>query len=131
MDTDIPERQPRRLRPMLTLAAILVALLASLLGARAVAGATPGVPAATHPVSAAPPCVDPQKPLSTRYNTATKNDPAFNADFRHCFTSVLGVQMHYVIGGHGPQTMVLLHGWPESWYEFHGIMPGLLPGRTV
>jgi pimeloyl-ACP methyl ester carboxylesterase len=131
MDTDIPERQPRRLRPMLTLSAILVAILASVLGAGSVARAAPSVTAVIHTVSAAPPCVDPQKPLSTRYNTATKNDPVFNADFRHCFTSVLGVQMHYVIGGHGPQTMVLLHGWPESWYEFHGIMPGLLPGRTV
>lgn len=39
--------------------------------------------------------------------------------------------MHYVIGGHGPQVMVLLHGWPQSWYEYRQIMPSLLPGRTV
>jgi pimeloyl-ACP methyl ester carboxylesterase len=39
--------------------------------------------------------------------------------------------MHYVIGGDGPKVMVLLHGWPQSWYEFRQIMPSLLPGRTV
>jgi pimeloyl-ACP methyl ester carboxylesterase len=27
--------------------------------------------------------------------------------------------------------MVLLHGWPQSWYAFRDIMPELLPGRTV
>jgi pimeloyl-ACP methyl ester carboxylesterase len=27
--------------------------------------------------------------------------------------------------------MVLLHGFPESWYEFRGVMPALLPGRTL
>jgi pimeloyl-ACP methyl ester carboxylesterase len=73
----------------------------------------------------------PEKPKSPGYDTATRNDKEFNRDFRHCFTTVDGVQMHYVIGGTGPQTLVMLHGWPESWFEYKGIMPSLLPGRTV
>lgn len=36
----------------------------------------------------------------------------------------------YVIGGQGP-TLVLLHGWPQSWYEWHGVMPELAADYTV
>jgi pimeloyl-ACP methyl ester carboxylesterase len=81
--------------------------------------------------SAAPACVNPEPPRSPGHDSATRDDVAFNSQFRHCFTTVDDVQMHYVIGGTGPQTMVLLHGWPQSWYEFHEVMPELLPGRTV
>jgi pimeloyl-ACP methyl ester carboxylesterase len=110
-----------------------VALIAATGGSTLSASATTATLASiASPVrSQAPACVDPERPLSHGYDAATKDDAQFNRDFRHCFTTIDGVQMHYVIGGHGPQAMVLLHGWPESWYEFHGIMPSLLPGRTV
>ncbi|MFF0494106.1 alpha/beta fold hydrolase [Nocardia sp. NPDC004068] len=81
--------------------------------------------------SAAPACAAGEEPRSPGYDAATRDDPAFTSAFRHCFTTVDGVQMHYVIGGTGPQPLVLLHGWPESWYEYHEVMPRLLPGRTV
>ena len=35
----------------------------------------------------------------------------------HRLAPVNGIQLHYVIGGHGPP-VVLLHGWPETWFEF-------------
>ncbi|TDT98251.1 pimeloyl-ACP methyl ester carboxylesterase [Streptomyces sp. 846.5] len=143
----MPTYRPGRPRPHHRLLILLTAALlstAALLGITLSASAadpahriTASAPAAVKgsaahtPHSHAPACFDPEKPLSPGYDTATKNDTAFNNDFRHCFTTVDGVQMHYVIGGHGPQAMVLLHGWPESWYEFRGIMPSLLPGRTV
>ena len=38
-----------------------------------------------------------------------------NVTFSHHTVSVNGIQMHYVIGGHG-NPVVLLHGWPETWY---------------
>ncbi|WP_211336356.1 alpha/beta fold hydrolase [Nocardia tenerifensis] len=72
-----------------------------------------------------------EEPQSRGYNAATERDPVLAQSFRHCFTTVDGVQMHYVIGGSGPQPLVLLHGWPESWYEYHAVMPKLLAGRTV
>ncbi|MGW0945418.1 alpha/beta fold hydrolase [Streptomyces sp. NPDC002623] len=75
--------------------------------------------------------VESEEPLSPGYDTATKDDAEFNKDFRHCFTTIDDVQMHYVIGGDGPQVMVLLHGWPHSWYVYREIMHSLLPGRTV
>jgi hypothetical protein len=39
-----------------------------------------------------------------------------NMTFTHRTASVNGIQLHYVIGGHG-DPVVLLHGWPETWYE--------------
>ncbi|MET7987497.1 MULTISPECIES: alpha/beta hydrolase [unclassified Streptomyces] len=41
-----------------------------------------------------------------------------------------GVGIDYVIGGHGP-TLVLLHGYPQTWYEWRHIMPALAEHYTV
>ncbi|MEO3928780.1 alpha/beta hydrolase [Micromonosporaceae bacterium B7E4] len=38
--------------------------------------------------------------------------------------------MHYVTGGTG-EPLVLLHGWPQSWYKWRGIMPALAQRYTV
>lgn len=38
--------------------------------------------------------------------------------------------LHCVIGGSGP-TMLLLHGFPQSWYEWRAIMPRLAERHTV
>ena len=53
-----------------------------------------------------------------------------NMTFSHRLASVNGIQLHYVIGGHG-DPVVLLHGWPETWYEFRLIMPALAKNYTV
>jgi pimeloyl-ACP methyl ester carboxylesterase len=53
-----------------------------------------------------------------------------NMTFSHLMASVNGIQLHYVIGGHG-DPVVLLHGWPETWYEFRLIMPALAKSYTV
>src|SRR5512133_2113603 len=45
-----------------------------------------------------------------------------NMTFSHNTASVNGVKLHYVIGGHR-DPVVLLHGWPETWYEWHNVMP--------
>lgn len=103
------------------------ALLAFVLAAGCT-GASPGPAPAP---AANPACVAGEPALGAGFDAATRDDPAFNRDFQHCFTTVNGVQMHYVVGGTGPQTLVLLHGWPESWYEYREVMPRLLPGRTV
>ena len=34
-----------------------------------------------------------------------------------------GVQLHYVESGSGPQTIVLIHGYPETWWEWRHVMP--------
>lgn len=40
------------------------------------------------------------------------------------------VGIDYVIGGHGP-TLVLIHGYPQTWYEWRHIMPALAKHYTV
>ena len=53
-----------------------------------------------------------------------------NMTFSHHMASVNGIQLHYVIGGHG-DPVVLLHGWPETWYAWHHVMPALAKNYTV
>ena len=53
-----------------------------------------------------------------------------NVTFSHHMASVNGIQMHYVIGGQG-DPLVLLHGFPQSWYEWRHIMPALAKNYTV
>jgi pimeloyl-ACP methyl ester carboxylesterase len=53
-----------------------------------------------------------------------------NVTFSHHMASVNGIQMHYVIGGKG-DPVVLLHGWLQTWYERHYIMPPLAKNYTV
>jgi hypothetical protein len=53
-----------------------------------------------------------------------------NMIFSHHTTSVNGIQLHYVIGGQG-DPVVLLHGWPETWYAWHHVMPALAKNYTV
>lgn len=42
----------------------------------------------------------------------------------HHATRVNGVRLHYVTAGSGP-ALVLLHGWPQSWYEWRHVMARL------
>lgn len=37
-----------------------------------------------------------------------------------------GVRLHYVIAGDGPGTAVLLHGFPQTWWEWRKLMPTLV-----
>jgi len=50
--------------------------------------------------------------------------------FIHQTAQVNGVRFHYVIGGQG-FPVVLLHGWPQTWYEWRKIMPALAEKYTV
>jgi len=45
-------------------------------------------------------------------------------------TNVNGVDINYVRGGQGP-TVVLLHGYPQTWYAWHEVMPELAKKYTV
>jgi pimeloyl-ACP methyl ester carboxylesterase len=53
-----------------------------------------------------------------------------NVTFTHHMASVNGIQMHYVMGGQG-DPVVLLHGWPETWYAWRHVMPALAQNYTV
>ena len=53
-----------------------------------------------------------------------------DARFSHHTAQVNGFRMHYVVGGQG-DPIVLLHGWPETWYEWRHVMPALAERYTV
>ncbi|APE38638.1 alpha/beta hydrolase [Nocardia mangyaensis] len=64
------------------------------------------------------------------YAAVTHNDPEFQNSFRHEFADVDGVRMHYVTGGSGTP-VVLIHGWPQTWYGWWPIIPALAEHHTV
>lgn len=68
-----------------------------------------------------------------RAQASPQADPAvakLGRDFVSDTAKVNGVTLHYVRGGTGP-AVVLIHGFPQDWYEFHGIMPRLAKRFTV
>lgn len=50
--------------------------------------------------------------------------------FRHHYAEIGEVMLHYVTLGAGPP-VVLLHGWPSTWYEWRFVMPKLADRFTV
>ncbi|WHT16275.1 alpha/beta hydrolase [Crossiella sp. CA-258035] len=75
-------------------------------------------------------CAAPAAPEVPAHAAATQGDPKFTGAFRHEFTEVDGVRMHYVTGGRGTP-VVLLHGWPQTWFGWWPIMPALAEHHTV
>lgn len=59
--------------------------------------------------------------MSTTYPT-----PAV-AGVTHHTAAVNGAQLHYVSAGHAGSPILLVHGFPESWWAFHKVIP-LLAG---
>jgi pimeloyl-ACP methyl ester carboxylesterase len=58
----------------------------------------------------------------------TANEPLDG--FTSGTAEVNGVALHYVSGGSGP-TLLLVHGFPQDWYEWRGLMPRLATTFTV
>jgi pimeloyl-ACP methyl ester carboxylesterase len=46
----------------------------------------------------------------------------FDTVFSHYQIQVNGVRLHYVMGS-PCEPIVLLHGWPQTWYEWRRVMP--------
>ena len=60
-------------------------------------------------------------------------DPAvakLGPEFASAGAQVNGITLHYVRGGTGP-AVILLHAFPEDWYEYHKVMPRLAAKFTV
>jgi pimeloyl-ACP methyl ester carboxylesterase len=62
------------------------------------------------------------------YQMIEKTD--FDRTFSHHIAEVNDVKLHFVKGGTG-EAVVLLHGFPQTWYEWHHIMPALAERYTV
>jgi pimeloyl-ACP methyl ester carboxylesterase len=70
----------------------------------------------------------PQGPLSA---AGAPNLPAgFTDSFESRYVQAGDVRLHAVIGGDGPP-LLLVHGWPGSWYYWRLVMPALARDFTV
>jgi pimeloyl-ACP methyl ester carboxylesterase len=93
--------------------------------AASVAGQGPTLPVAAR-----------QAPSAAKAKLAKAATPfdarEFGKTFSHGTMMVNGVRLHYVSGGKkGGEVVVLLHGWPETWYEWRHIMPALAERYSV
>lgn len=100
----------RRVALALTLALMLSAMLASMLPTSSHAQA-PHAALSVEDVSDA---------------ALLKTLPGFSS----AFAIVNGTLLHYVVGGSG-QPVVLLPGWPQTWWSYHKIMPALAQRHRV
>lgn len=61
-------------------------------------------------------------------STVTVEAPNLPEGFADTFTSryvdTADVRLHAVIGGEGP-ALLLIHGWPQTWYAWRMVMPAL------
>jgi pimeloyl-ACP methyl ester carboxylesterase len=56
--------------------------------------------------------------------------PGFCKTFTSKFVNANGLRQHIVVGGDGPP-LLLVHGWPENWYQYRAVMPALARQFTV
>jgi pimeloyl-ACP methyl ester carboxylesterase len=76
----------------------------------------------------------PQTNLTSVEQQQLMGDISFEIDnvtFSHHMATVNGIQLHYVTGGGKGDPVVLLHGWPQTWYEWRHIMPELAKNYTI
>jgi pimeloyl-ACP methyl ester carboxylesterase len=103
---------------------IVIAAVAGIAGLLITAG--PGASAqarSAHAPSA------PSGPALTAQRGCSLN-PSPPAGFVERKVHVNGIGINYVRGGHGP-TLLLLHGYPETWYTWDDILPALARHYTV
>jgi pimeloyl-ACP methyl ester carboxylesterase len=102
----------------------LVALIAALtLPATAITGVAWAAP------NAAPTAAPTAAPKADRMSDAAlvRKLPG---GFTNGYARVNGTRLHYVIGGRGAP-LLLLPGWPQTWWEFHKVMPALAARHRV
>jgi alpha/beta hydrolase fold len=54
----------------------------------------------------------------------------FTDTFTSRYVNANGVRLHAVIGGNGPP-LLLIHGWPQTWYQWRLVMPALARDFTI
>ena len=71
---------------------------------------------------------DPTGPGST--SQAPNLPSGFTDTFTSRYVQANGIRQHAVVGGEGP-ALLLVHGWPETWYAWRLLMPTLAQNHTV
>lgn len=52
-------------------------------------------------------------------------------EVQHHFADIDGTRLHYVSAGDTGSPILLVHGFPESWWAFHKLIPLLAPNHRV
>jgi hypothetical protein len=86
---------------------------------------TEQVPLSRYPASA-----QTQAPLAGTYDVSDEGLVKSLLGFISSFATVNGIRLHYVAGGKG-SPVLLLPGWPETWWAYHKIMPDLAKRHRV
>jgi pimeloyl-ACP methyl ester carboxylesterase len=61
-----------------------------------------------------------------------QNDRGDVISFKHGMAEIEpGLRLHYVEAGEGERTLVLLHGFPQTWWEWHQIIPSPKARRKI
>lgn len=69
-------------------------------------------------------------------NDSRDSDPAqpsvaaLGPGFEDRYATIGDVRLHFVIGGKGP-AVLLVHGWPQTWWTWRHLMPTLARDFTV
>jgi pimeloyl-ACP methyl ester carboxylesterase len=70
-------------------------------------------------------------PVEERAVMDTQHTPATIAEVEHHTASVNGTILHYVCAGAKGSPILLVHGFPESWWAFHKLIPLLAKTHRV
>src|SRR5436305_1124780 len=70
--------------------------------------------------------------IATDYDRPSSSASAnvLGPEFSDHYVSVGDVRLHYVSGGNGPPVL-LVPGWPETWWAWREVMPTLAKRFTV
>src|SRR5262249_23186212 len=103
-------------------AVVVVAALAS------AASVMPQQAAHAATTSSSQPVATPEGPGSA--SGAPYLPSGFTKTFASRYVDIGGLRLHAVIGGKGPP-LLLVHGWPQTWYQWRLVMPELARNFTV
>lgn len=80
-------------------------------------------------------CLSGARPLCAQSSTTAQAEQSGEdrnrATISHHTAQVNGIKYHYVLSGSGPTTVVLLHGWPTTWYHWRTVIPKLAKRYAV
>ncbi|GAB2681922.1 alpha/beta fold hydrolase [Nocardia goodfellowii] len=68
--------------------------------------------------------------VSTTVPTDAELAASLEGEFASRHAQVNGTRLHYVTGGNG-DPLILLGGWPQTWWQFRKVMPALSPHFRV
>uniref|UniRef100_UPI000D3428A4 alpha/beta fold hydrolase n=1 Tax=Variovorax sp. GV025 TaxID=3450240 RepID=UPI000D3428A4 len=86
--------------------------------------------AASAALASPAPAKPPAKPPAVRMATSDAALVRSLPGFKNGTAQVNGIDIHYVVGGQG-DAVVLLPGWPQTWWEYHKVMPALAKTHRV